>query len=186
MPRPERRSTATTKIFSENLSALVEEKKDTGLSQKEIAAQIGISSGTLSEWCSDNKTASIDALPKIANYFGVSVDWLVGCSKERSRNEAIQRIHNETGLSTLAITKLKVDKDICANEYIQTLNQMIESASFADMAKLAEIYRQLRENSTISINMTHISDGLGAVSIQNDAFIRTILTEYFFKVIDGK
>lgn len=185
MPRPERKSNATTKIFADRLSDLVEEKKKSGLSQKEIAAEIGVSSGTLSEWCNDNKTPMIDALPKLASYFCVSTDWLTGCSHERSRSESTQKIHHETGLSASVINKLKIDKITDTNEYIQFLNCMIESPSFSDMAKIAALYQQIQADSTISINMDHISNGLG-VSLRNDVFMKTILTEYFFKVIDGK
>lgn len=186
MPRPERKSNATTKMFADRLSDLVEEKKKSGLSQKEIAAEIGISSGTLSEWCSDNKTPMIDALPKLASYFCVSADWLTGCSNERSRSESTQKIHHETGLSASVINKLKIDKLTNTNEYIQVLNDMIENPTFSDMAKLIEIYKQKQAGNTITINMDHVSDGLGSVSIHDEVFYKTILTEYFFKVIGGK
>ena len=186
MPRPERRSTATTKVFADRLSDLVEEKKKTGLSQKEIASQIGVSSGTLSEWCSDNKTPMIDALPKLANYFGVTSDWLIGCSDAKARNTTIQTIHHDTGLSDAAITRLMVDQQMRDTPYLAFLNQVIESAHLPDLAALVASYVNIQEGGSLRIDMTPVAEGLGGISIQTAAFVKTLLTEYFFKVIDGK
>ena len=47
MARSTRKSNSTTKIFADRLSDLVEEKKKSGLTQKEIAAGIGCASGAL-------------------------------------------------------------------------------------------------------------------------------------------
>ena len=64
MGRPPRQSTIVTKTFADRLSQLVEEKKKAPESNHaQIAADIGVSSGALSEWCSDNKTISISQLP---------------------------------------------------------------------------------------------------------------------------
>ena len=69
MGRPSRVSTPTTKIFAERLSDLVQMQKEKGLSHDEISKQIGVSSGVLSEWMSDNKTASIENLANWQNTF---------------------------------------------------------------------------------------------------------------------
>ena len=81
MGRPSRVSTPTTKIFAERLSDLVQMQKEKGLSHDEISKQIGVSSGVLSEWMSDNKTASIENLAKLAKYFSVTSDYLLGLSR---------------------------------------------------------------------------------------------------------
>lgn len=81
MGRPSRVSTPTTKIFAERLSDLVKMQKEKGLSHDEISKQIGVSSGVLSEWMSDNKTASIENLAKLAKYFSVTSDYLLGLSR---------------------------------------------------------------------------------------------------------
>lgn len=40
-----------------------------------------MASGAMSDWAADNKTATIDSLYKIAKYFGVSTDYLLGLSE---------------------------------------------------------------------------------------------------------
>lgn len=186
MARSTRKSNSTTKIFADRLSDLVEEKKKSGLTQKEIAAGIGCASGALSEWCSDNKTAAIDALPKIADYFNVSASWLIGCSDVREQGTEVQTIHHETGLSAAAICRLKVDKLVEDNSYIQILNKIVESESFSDMAKLAEAYCKLQDDGSIHIDLSPFVPNLDDISINKVAFLKTLLTEYFFRALDGK
>ena len=186
MARSIRKSNPTTKIFADRLSDLVEEKKKSGLTQKEIAAGIGCASGALSEWCSDNKTPAIDALPKIADYFNVSASWLIGCSDVRERGTTVQTIHHETGLSAAVICKLKTDKTVEDNSYIHTLNKMVESEYFSTMARLADAYCQLSADSSLRFDLGHMIPGLDNVSIQTSAFLKVLLSEYFFKTIEKK
>lgn len=129
MARPIRESTQTTKDFSERLSALVEERKKKGTPQKEIAAGIGIASGTLSDWCSDNKTPTIDAIPKISKYFGVSVEWLFGLSNDRNIRPSII---DELKLSPKAADYLRH----CSSEYVgksEIISRIIEHPKFDSM-----------------------------------------------------
>ena len=184
MARKKRISTITTKTFSERLSELVNTKKRTGLSQKEIATQLNLSSGTLSEWCSDNVTPPIDVLPGLAEYFNVSTDWLLGLSDVMSRNEDIQFIHNKTALSQEAISKLTVDKYIGDNEYIPLLNRIVESDLFSEFAALANTYIRIHEDSSLRIDMNHL--GLDEVSLKTSAFIKAVLTDYLYRILDDK
>lgn len=183
MGRTERKSTQTTKIFSERLSKLVEEKKLEGLSQKEIAEKINVSSGSLSEWCSDNKTPSIDVLPKIAEYFGVSVEWLVGCSNIRSSNIDIQAIHKKTGLSSEAIIKLKIDHEIFGSEYLPFLNRLITSDYLKDLSSLVSLYKHASNQEYIRLDMIPMTEELTNYKFQAPAFLKALITEYFFKII---
>lgn len=106
MGRPARVSNYTTQTFSDRLSDLVKEKIDSGLTQKEVASGIGVASGTLSEWCLDQKTPTIDAIPKLASYFKVSGEWLLGLSDAKTLDVTLQGIHRVTGLSEGAIRRL--------------------------------------------------------------------------------
>ena len=94
MARPSRVSTPTTKAFAERLSDLVQIKKSEGLSHDEISRQIGVSSGVLSEWMSDNKTASIENLAKLSKYFGVSADYLLGLSDVQTADVDVRAVRN--------------------------------------------------------------------------------------------
>ncbi len=61
---------AIDKIF-----LLLETQKKTA---KNLAESIGVSTGNVSDWKSRRSRPNVDALPKLADYFNVSVDYLLG------------------------------------------------------------------------------------------------------------
>ena len=54
-----------------------------GLNQVEFAKTIGVTKQCVSNWENDNVVPSIDMLCKIADFFGVSTDYLLGRSEKR-------------------------------------------------------------------------------------------------------
>ncbi len=87
------------KNLADKLSDLVEEKKKSGKKQKEIAEEIGISSGLLSSYCSAGQEASALNASKIAKYFDVSADWLLGLTDTRAIDTDMRSICEYTHLS---------------------------------------------------------------------------------------
>ena len=68
--------TETTKALADRLSDLI---KDSGKDHRQIAKECGLGShGSLSKYASDGAEPGINALAKLADYFGVSIDYLVG------------------------------------------------------------------------------------------------------------
>ena len=53
-------------------------RKERGIAQKDLAEYLNISPGNLCEWEKGRIEPSIDFLNKIADYFNVSIDYLVG------------------------------------------------------------------------------------------------------------
>ena len=109
------------------------------MNHKEIAAALEVGDGTLSEWCSDNKTASIDAIPKIAEYFNVSSDWLLGLSEDRRTKPSAV---NDLGLSETAIKQIEEWK---ANNhrYLTILSDFITAKDFSIFLENVQHYRLL-------------------------------------------
>ena len=52
--------------------------KKIGIKQKELAKHVNISEATLSVYKSGNRVPNTEELYRLANFFGVSMDWLVG------------------------------------------------------------------------------------------------------------
>ncbi len=64
------------KMFKvQNLFKIIEEK---GISAKKLSDDTGISTGNISDWKSGRCCPSINALIIIADYFDISLDYLVG------------------------------------------------------------------------------------------------------------
>ncbi len=64
-----------SKMFAENLKSLRQEKN---VGQNELARTLNLSNASISYWenCKQEPTAS--AIFKLAQYFGVSIDYLLG------------------------------------------------------------------------------------------------------------
>lgn len=95
--------TETTKCFADRLQDLIAES---GKDIKTLAAEIGISAGALSKYQNDKGEPGITALSKIAQYFGVTADYLVGRSNNRKPENT--HIGKVTGLSDEAIERLEI------------------------------------------------------------------------------
>jgi len=66
--------------FARNLRYLRSER---GMTLRELAEALKIGRSTLSEYENAETDPSLTVIKKIADYFGKSVDWLVGDTKER-------------------------------------------------------------------------------------------------------
>ena len=68
--------------FSERLYTLRKQKK---LSQKELAQKLGVAQASINYWEKAQRTPSVDMVALIANFFNVSIDYLMGLDdKEES------------------------------------------------------------------------------------------------------
>lgn len=55
-----------------------------GISQIQLANKLGVTKQSVSNWENDNILPSIEMLVKIANFFEVSTDYLLGLEKKRT------------------------------------------------------------------------------------------------------
>ncbi|MGN0812591.1 MAG: helix-turn-helix domain-containing protein [Candidatus Coproplasma sp.] len=61
--------------FSENLKQLMKENQ---VSQMKLSREIGVAQSAISAWLAKKKEPSINSLWLIADYFDVTVDFLIG------------------------------------------------------------------------------------------------------------
>ena len=64
-----------SKIFSERLKSL---RKELGLSQQALAAQMGVKRYNISDWEQGRTEPDLDMTARIARFFDVSADELLG------------------------------------------------------------------------------------------------------------
>lgn len=57
---------------------LIKARKQTGLSQYEVAEETGISRSTLASYETDRTQPDIETLGILADFYNVSTDWLIG------------------------------------------------------------------------------------------------------------
>ena len=68
-------------MFQERLYQL---RKERGLSQEELANEVGVSRQAVQKWESGAAQPSLDKLTALARYFGVTLDWLVNGEEARA------------------------------------------------------------------------------------------------------
>ena len=123
------------RIFRKNLRNLVE-SKGMNITQGEIAQQIGISPAALTRYLNEDKDIRTDVLIMIADYFNVSVDYLLGRHKGIKDDERIIVTSKETNLSEESIKKLKSMSDRKKN----IVNKIIESQRSVQLLEKIENY----------------------------------------------
>lgn len=131
-------STSVSKIFAERLSDLVAEAKESGIQIRELADKIGIGAGSLSQYQNDFTTASIEALYKIARYFNVSADYLLGLTHVRTDDKDIREVCDYTGLDEDVVKKLHDRQKIFYKGAMVLLNYLLKDETILN--DLAEYY----------------------------------------------
>ncbi len=99
---------ATTEKFAEILTDLIADKK---ISLEKLGNEIGVSKATLSKYTNNEAEAPIGNIVKLAKYFNVSTDYLLGVSSAKTNDKDLQFICDYTGLSAEAIETLVSRKD---------------------------------------------------------------------------
>ena len=88
--------------FSKRLIQLREQR---GITQQELADKLKITRQSLSLYEKAERTINIELLARIADFFNVSTDYLMGRTDTATMNEDIQTACKITGLSEEAINK---------------------------------------------------------------------------------
>ena len=94
-------------MFFDTFAALC---KSIGKKPTPVAAEIGISKSTVSNWKNKGGTPHADQLQKIAEYFGVSVDSLLDKEKAPTAGEDSSERHEKERLA------IELTEDLSASE----------------------------------------------------------------------
>lgn len=111
--------------FSQRLTDLIAESPK---NKQQIADEIGISPAALSKYSNGKAEPGIFALKKIASYFQVSADYLIGETKSRSCNASRKALGKTLRLSDDAIDNLTFREE---RDYLDFCNTPEQSGEFA-------------------------------------------------------
>lgn len=99
-----------------------------GVTAYRVAKETGISTATLTQWKNGTSTPKLDKLQKIADYFGVTVSFLMG--EERSITPTIEFDTDEEALEFLNslsfLEKMNIEGLKAANKYLSYLTSFPE------------------------------------------------------------
>lgn len=108
MGRAQKKEERYAGIFADRFDELLKDKcKKEKRTNGQIARELGVAPASLTHWCSGGKFPSGDMLVKIALYFGVSIDWLVGFSESQSSEKNMKNACSMTGMSSKTILAIQ-------------------------------------------------------------------------------
>lgn len=110
----------TTKVFSERLTDLIADKNVT---LRQIEHETGISAGALSKYTNEEAEAKITAIAKLAEFFNVSTDYLLGRTNAPTVDKTVQFICDYTDLSQKAVETLHNRKDCVLINSVENINE---------------------------------------------------------------
>lgn len=108
-------------ILAVRLRQLMEGKR---ITQQELADKTGCSRQSISQYMDGSNAPNIDKLILIAEFFNISIDYLVGKDKEQTEEELVQSIVNYTGLDEKSVEVLHNLKCESTNEIEETVKKI--------------------------------------------------------------
>ena len=132
MPRKKEPTNVTAgDIFPTRLRKLMEEK---AVTQKKLADAIEMRPQTVSLYTTGQSAPDVNTLRKMAEFFHVSADYLIGLSDVKKPDTTIQAICEYTGLSERAVSDLRSLYNDCQTQRTPPL-----SGKVAELAKFGRI-----------------------------------------------
>lgn len=93
--------------FAKLLSELLQKvKTENGIIQDDVAKAIGVSRQALGKWANGETVPDILDLKKLAKYFNISADYLLGLTNNKTNDITVKAICEYTGLSDEAVESL--------------------------------------------------------------------------------
>lgn len=126
------------RAFSKRLKEL---RTGAGLTQKTLGDKLGASRGSISFYENCDRIPDITFLVAASSFFGVSPDYLLGLSGERSPDQSIQGACMATGFSADAIEKMRSWKEL--PEYRDIVNRLLLNDQFEEFLDNVKHYLML-------------------------------------------
>lgn len=104
-------------MFLDILNNIVQLLKNNNKKQIELTNYLGLSKNVFTDWKSGKNNSYTKHLPKIAEFFDVSVDFLLGNESKSNNNDFTYALYNEMthDLSEEQIAQLKQFADFLRN-----------------------------------------------------------------------
>jgi transcriptional regulator with XRE-family HTH domain len=81
-------------------------RAEKGISQASLANILGLSQQAIAKWETGNSEPDSDMLDKLASFFNVSVDYLLGRTNERTSNKTSTDLPDDVQVLMRSVTKL--------------------------------------------------------------------------------
>lgn len=158
-------------IFSKRL---VELREAQNITQQELADKLQITRQSLSLYEKAERTINIELLARIADFFNVSTDYLMGRTEISTMNKDIQNACKVTGLSEEAIVNLKEIQKTKFNDSFEDLKR-------SDIINTCISHPMFKALIDSIVEMIRISDAYKISFITNDSDIQSEIESHWTK-----
>lgn len=100
--------------------------------QKDLAQYLGIRDNIVSYFCSGTRVPNTEQIKRIAEYFKVSADYLLGISDTPSTDKDIKGVSDYTGLNERFINLFLKDELLSKRYFLDFINSIGESDTLSD------------------------------------------------------
>lgn len=186
--------------FAANIRKLMDER---AITQDVLAKAIGKTRQTVSQYANGISEPSYEALIKIANFFSVSIDYLLGITDISSQNQNIRSIAEFTGLSQKAVEEIIEAKNsiwvidliplnwLLANGLFSlggplgSMNRM--AASTIKLASFRDKWNNLSKDEAMkqANELTKVRDDIDLMKFKADNAFRKLLDQYCYCLEDS-
>ncbi len=166
--------------FAKRLISLREQKN---ITQQELADELGITRQSLSLYEKAERTINIELLARIADFFNVSTDYLMGRTDIATLDESIQTACKVTGLSEEAIRKIQLETANYESNSVDvaTLNAILTCHWFWNMFfQLSILERDSKQqlNSPYNVDIEFIKELSTQIGVSYNELERHIANEF--------
>ena len=165
--------------LSENIRSF---RKDHDLTQEQLAEIMGVMVGAVSKWESDRTTPDLSLIVRLADYFEVSVDVLLGYEvQNHSLQSAVKRLRDKTkqkdytaGVQEAEKALLKYPYAFEAVYYSAQLYRLkgVEQRSSRDLNRSLDLYQQaeklIQQNTNEKISAPSIRNRIAQIYLSLD------------------
>lgn len=139
-----------SKVMAERITQEIERK---GISKKDFSVVIGASDVMVSYWCNGKRVPLLQQIVDMAEYFGVTVDYLVGLSDVPHRAPTLA---DDLGLSDMAIANMR--SIACAPDRREMLNRLLQYQGLSSFLAEIVMARKLRRETPGNIHTVSLTD----------------------------
>ncbi|WP_053985272.1 helix-turn-helix domain-containing protein [Niameybacter massiliensis] len=123
-------------LFGDILKKL---RLDKGITQKQLGDIIGISDRVIGYYEANNRFPKEEKIIKdLANFFGVSTDYLLGRTEDKSNTQILDAVSNNPEL-------VDFTKELMERESMQLLFKQAKSLSDSDIGKIIKIIKAIED-----------------------------------------
>ena len=186
-------------IFKDNLNDLMKERN---INQLELANNVCVTRQAISRYCRGNSLPDIQTLINIANYFGTSVDYLLGNTQTRIKADDLQiAIEGINADAVKRIAELMQGNATAGLRFINTLldkNDFYKALIYLNTAckvyRLKENEPSMQSNAYISaVKLTNMMESTKEYVLSGDSAIEyftdkatKVIGEIFKDIVEGK